>query len=39
VSELSPLTWSDLGTPRRVFDILSRARIGPSWLEASDLPA
>jgi len=39
VSELPPLTWSDLGTPRLVFEILSRARIEPPWLQASDRPA
>jgi len=39
VSELPPLTWSDLGTPRRVFDLLSRARIEPPWLLASDRSA
>ena len=39
VSELPPLTWSDLGTPRRVFELLNRVEIRPSWLVASDLSA
>ncbi|OGK84719.1 MAG: hypothetical protein A2X51_13450 [Candidatus Rokubacteria bacterium GWC2_70_24] len=39
VSELPPLTWSDLRTPRRVFDLLTRVQIRPPWLQASDLPA
>lgn len=39
VSELPPLTWSDLGTPRRVFDLLNRARIEPPWFQASDRSA
>lgn len=39
VSELPPVIWSDLGTPRRVFELLSRVRIEPAWLEASDRPA
>jgi len=30
---------SDLGTPRRVFELLSRVRIDPAWLVASDRPA
>ena len=39
VSELPPVTWSDLGTPRRVFELLSRVPIQPPWLLASDRPA
>jgi mannose-1-phosphate guanylyltransferase len=32
VSELPPLLWSDLGTPRRVFDILRDLGLRPPWL-------
>ena len=32
VSELPPLQWSDLGTPRRVFDVLRDVGLRPSWL-------
>ena len=32
VSELPPLQWSDLGTPRRVFDLLRDLGLRPSWL-------
>jgi len=39
VSELPPGTWSDLGTPRRVFELLTRVPIRPPWLLASDRPA
>jgi mannose-1-phosphate guanylyltransferase len=39
VSCLPPLIWSDLGTPRRVFDLLRRVPVRPPWLEASDLIA
>jgi mannose-1-phosphate guanylyltransferase len=39
VSALPPLTWSDLGTPRRVFELLSRVRLEPPWLVASERPA
>jgi mannose-1-phosphate guanylyltransferase len=39
VSELPPLTWSDLGTPRRVFELLSRVRLEPPWLFAAGRPA
>ncbi len=39
VSSLPPLIWSDLGTPRRVFDLLRRVPVRPPWLEASDLIA
>jgi mannose-1-phosphate guanylyltransferase len=37
VSTLPRLTWSDLGTPRRVFDLLRRVPVQPAWLEAADL--
>lgn len=39
VSTLPGLTWSDLGTPRRVFALLRRVRMRPAWLEAADLIA
>jgi len=39
VSTLPRLTWSDLGTPRRVFDLLRRVPVRPAWLEAADLIA
>lgn len=39
VSCLPPLIWSDLGTPRRVFDLLRRVPVRPAWLEAADLNA
>jgi mannose-1-phosphate guanylyltransferase len=39
VSCLPSLIWSDLGTPRRVFDLLRRVPVRPAWLEASDLIA
>jgi mannose-1-phosphate guanylyltransferase len=39
VSELPPLTWSDLGSPRRVLDVLRRARSASSLVLASDLAA
>lgn len=32
VSTLPPLTWSDLGTPRRVFKLLRTLRISPAWM-------
>ena len=37
VANLPHVTWSDLGSPRRVFDILRRTRILPSWVLPSDL--
>lgn len=40
VSALPHMTWSDLGTPRRVFDLLRRVPVvRPAWLEAADLIA
>ena len=39
VSALPRLTWSDLGSPRRVFEMLRHARSLPSWVLASDLAA
>jgi len=39
VADLPHVTWSDLGTPRRVIDILKRSRAMPSWVLPSDLAA
>ncbi len=39
VSALPPVTWSDLGSPRRVFEILKHVRSLPPWALASDLAA
>jgi mannose-1-phosphate guanylyltransferase len=43
VSELPPLLWSDVGTPRRLLRALQALRLSPSWmgrvLEASRLSA
>jgi mannose-1-phosphate guanylyltransferase len=39
VSQLPPLTWSDLGSPRRVLQVVKRIRCAPSWAHALDLPA
>ncbi len=39
VSPLPHLIWSDLGTPRRVFELLRRVPLRPAWLEAADLIA
>ena len=32
VSQLPPVLWSDLGTPRRVFELLRDLGLRPSWL-------
>jgi mannose-1-phosphate guanylyltransferase len=37
VADLPRVTWSDLGSPRRVFEILRRLRSMPSWVVGSDL--
>ncbi len=37
VSALPEVTWSDLGSPRRVFQVLGRTPGVPSWVDASDL--
>ena len=39
VAPLPPLTWCDLGTPRRVFELLNRVHMNPPWLAASARPA
>ena len=36
VAEFPGITWSDLGSPRRVFEVLERARIHPPWLAVPD---
>jgi len=33
------VVWSDLGTPRRVFEILGTVRDRPAWVHVSDLAA
>jgi mannose-1-phosphate guanylyltransferase len=38
VAALPRLAWSDLGSPRRVFDVLGRVQNLPPWVLASDLP-
>lgn len=38
-SAIPGVLWSDLGTPRRVFEVLERARDRPAWVLASDLVA
>ena len=37
VAELPDVVWSDLGSPGRVFDVLRRSPVQPSWALASDL--
>jgi hypothetical protein len=32
VSALPPLTWSDLGTPQRVFKLVRALGIAPPWM-------
>jgi mannose-1-phosphate guanylyltransferase len=39
VSAIPRVVWSDLGTPRRVFEVLERTQDRPAWLLASDLAA
>lgn len=39
VAEVPRVTWSDIGSPRRVFAVLRRVRGRPSWVLASDLAA
>jgi hypothetical protein len=39
VAEMPGVVWSDLGTPRRVFEILETEPARPSWLLTSDLAA
>ena len=39
VAAMPRVLWSDLGTPRRVFEILSSVRTRPAWSLASDFAA
>jgi mannose-1-phosphate guanylyltransferase len=39
VAAIPRVVWSDLGNPRRVFEVLERAQDRPAWLLASDLAA
>jgi hypothetical protein len=39
VSAIPRIVWSDLGTPRRVFEILGSFQDRPAWMLASDLAA
>ena len=39
VAAVPRLMWSDLGSPRRVFEILGAARSLPAWVVAPDLSA
>jgi len=39
VAAMPRVVWSDLGTPRRVFEILHSLREQPAWVLASDLAA
>jgi len=39
VTAIPRVVWSDLGSPRRVFEILERARDRPAWFLAWDLAA
>jgi len=39
VSKLPAVTWSDLGTPRRVLDVLRKVKIAPPWTAALELSA
>jgi mannose-1-phosphate guanylyltransferase len=38
VSRLPRVSWCDLGTPRRVLEVLARMRVRPAWAEP-ELPA
>jgi len=38
VSRLPRLTWCDLGSPRRVLDVLSRMRVRPAWADDVEPP-
>lgn len=38
-SALPGVTWSDLGTPRRVLELIRTARLTPPWLERYAQPA
>jgi len=36
VARLPRLTWCDLGSPRRVLDVLTRMRVRPAWADLID---
>jgi hypothetical protein len=36
VSRLPRVTWCDLGSPRRVLDVLARMRVRPAWADLVD---
>jgi mannose-1-phosphate guanylyltransferase len=37
VSDIPEVTWSDLGSPRRVFEALKRSPSLPTWVASSDI--
>ncbi len=39
VSRLPRVTWCDLGSPRRVLDVLARMRVRPAWADLMDTSA
>lgn len=38
VSRLPRMTWCDLGSPRRVLDVVARMRVRPAWIDALAIP-
>lgn len=38
VSRLPRVSWCDLGSPRRVLDVLARMRVRPAWADGPELP-
>jgi hypothetical protein len=38
VSRLPRVTWCDLGSPRRVLDVVARMRVRPAWIDALAIP-
>ena len=39
VSRLPRVSWCDLGSPRRVLEVLARMRVRPAWADLPGLPA
>ncbi|MEX2220753.1 MAG: sugar phosphate nucleotidyltransferase [Candidatus Rokuibacteriota bacterium] len=39
VSRLPRVTWCDLGSPRRVLEVLARMRVRPAWADVPELSA
>jgi mannose-1-phosphate guanylyltransferase len=39
VSRLPRVSWCDLGSPRRVLEVLARMRVRPAWADLPELPA